>query len=85
MATRRSAGVVEGRYDEDSPYLLSVADFVSKNEDFLPWSTTLDSQGWRNARVRGKGALSDTMVIVFDDPPLAVAGSCRDGEGEGGH
>ena len=68
---------IEGRWDEDCPYLLSVADFVSKSDDFLPWSSTLDSQLWRNALGRGMDALSDAMVIIFDLPPMSRSGSYR--------
>ena len=68
---------VSGEWDEDAPYLLSVADFGPVDASFQPWSLATDGQAWRSALIRALEAASQAMVAVFGCPPLTDSVSYR--------
>ena len=62
---------MNGEWDEQKPYLLSVADFGPKEENFKPGDLTTDSQAWRSAMIRAMDGLSEAVVAVFGCRPLS--------------
>ena len=69
--------VIEGRWDEMAPGLLSIADFEPPIPGYDPWSLSTDSPKWRDTCIRWLEAVSDAFELLFDAPPFSQSVSFR--------